>query len=82
MNEPCRVKYPLLSVERNSVGSKFRSDEKSINKSSNLQLRYILTGINYIFRRHKLGFKRANSSNIRRESGLILELKCEFSSFQ
>lgn len=82
MNEPCRLKYPLLSVERDSVGSKLRNDEKSINKSGNLQLRYILTGINYIFRRHKLEFKRANSSNIRRESGLILELKYEFSSFQ
>lgn len=82
MNKPCKLKYPLLSVERDSVGSKLRSDEKSINKSSNLQLRYILTGISYIFRRHKLELKRANSSNIRRESGATLERKYEFSSFQ
>lgn len=58
MNELCRLKYPLLSVDSDSVGSKLRSDGKSIKKSSNLEWGYILTGINYIFRRHKFGFKR------------------------
>lgn len=62
MNEPCRLKNPLLSVDSDSVGSKLRSDGKSIKKSSNLEWRYILTDINYIFRRYKFGFKRATFS--------------------
>lgn len=82
MNKTCRLKYNLLSGERDSIGSKLKHDEESIKKSSNLQLRYILTGINYIFRRYKLGFRRATFSNITRESGLILEPNSRFSNFQ
>jgi len=62
MNEPCRLKIPLLSVDSGSAGSKLRSDGKSMKKSSNLQWRYILTDINYLFRRYKFEFKRATFS--------------------
>lgn len=62
MNEPSGLKPPLLSVGSDSAGSKLRSDGKSIKKFSNLEWRYILTDMNYIFRRYKFGFKRATFS--------------------
>lgn len=60
MNEPCRLKNPLPSIGSNYVRSKLRSDSKN---SRRLEWRYILTGINYIFRRYKCGFGRTIFSN-------------------